>query len=99
MLRPSLAALVAVMCLMLSTSFVLAQTPPTSDPQALSFANQSIAALTQGNVISDVTVSGNATWISGSDNQSGTATLYAKGAGESRIDLNLSGGLQSEIRN
>jgi hypothetical protein len=87
------------MCLTLFVSYVNAQNPPTSDPQALSFANQSIAALTQGSTISDVTLSGNATWISGSDNQSGTATLYAKGTGESRVDLNLSGGLQSDIRN
>jgi hypothetical protein len=99
MLRPCAAALVAVICLTFLTPFALAQNPPSSDPQALSFANQSIAVLTEGSVISDVTLSGNATWIAGSDNQSGTATLYAKGAGESRIDLNLSGGLQSEIRN
>jgi hypothetical protein len=85
--------------LALSTVLAVGQNPPVSDPQALSFANQSVAALAQGSTISDVTLTGNATWIAGSDNETGTAMLYAKGTGEGRIDLDLSGGLQSEIRN
>jgi hypothetical protein len=78
---------------------VYAQNPLSSDPQALTYATQSMAALTNGTSISDVTLTGNFTLSSGSDNQSGSVTLYAKGIGESRVDLSLSGGTQSDVRN
>jgi len=71
------------------------QNPPSSDPQALAYAAQSIAALTGGTSISDVTLTGNVTW-NGTD--SGTATLRALGTGESRMDLALSSGTRTEIR-
>jgi hypothetical protein len=81
------------------TSSASAQNQPSSDPQALSYAAQSITALTGGATISDVTLTGNATWIAGSDNETGPATLYAKGAAESRSDLNLTAGMRTDIRN
>jgi hypothetical protein len=70
-----------------------------SDPQAITFATQSIAALTGGTSVADVTLTGNATRTVGSDVGTGPATLYAKGQYESRLDLNLSTGNRSEIRN
>jgi len=70
-----------------------------SDPQALAFAAQSLAALTGGTTVNDVTLTGNATLTVGSDVGSGTATLSAKGRYESRIDLNLDNGQRTEIRN
>ncbi len=72
---------------------------PVSDPQALALAQQSVAALTNGVAVSDVTLTGSATWIAGSDTETGPATLQAKGTGESRVDLNLSGSTRTEIRN
>jgi hypothetical protein len=71
---------------------------PASDPSALALAAQSIAALTGGTAISDVTLTGNAILVAGSDGELGTVTLRAKGTGESRIDLSLSGGQRSEVR-
>src|SRR6266446_5714859 len=62
----------------------LCQNPPPSDPQALGLAQQSIAALTNGIAVSDMTLTGNATWIAGSDVETGPTTLKVKGAGESR---------------
>jgi hypothetical protein len=70
-----------------------------SDPQAVTFATQSIAALTGGTTVTDVTLTGNATRTVGSDVGSGSANFYAKGQYESRLDLNLSTGSRSEIRN
>jgi hypothetical protein len=70
-----------------------------SDPQALAFAAQSIAALTGGTTVTDATLTGTATRTVGSDVGNGPATFYAKGQYESRIDLNLSSGNRSEIRN
>jgi hypothetical protein len=76
-----------------------ATTKNTSSSQALSYAAQAMAALTGGNTISDATLTGSATWIAGSDQETGSATLYAKGTAESRVDLNLNGNVRSDIRN
>ncbi|HZQ23307.1 MAG TPA: hypothetical protein VFA89_10945 [Terriglobales bacterium] len=78
---------------------VLAQTQPPSDPQALSFAAQSIAALTGGNAVSDVTLTGDVSYVAGSDVENGTFTLRAKGYAEGRVDLALSGGSYTDIQN
>jgi hypothetical protein len=75
------------------------QTSLQSNPQAVALAAQSIATLTGGSAISDVTLSGSATRIAGSDQQSGNVTLLAKDFAESRVDMNLNGGSRSETRN
>ena len=82
--------------IVLSSLAALGQTSTASDPQALAYAAQSIAALTGGNPISDVTLTGSVTWNAGADK--GTASLKALGNGESRMDLALSNGMRSEIR-
>jgi hypothetical protein len=61
----------------------------------MAYAARSIAALTGGNAISDVTLTGTVTW-NGTD--SGTAMLRALGTSESRMDLALSSGTRTEIR-
>jgi hypothetical protein len=76
-----------------------AQTNSVSDPQALALAAKSIAAITAGNPVSDISLAGNVTWFAGSDTETGTATLEAKGVNESRVDLILSGEQRQEIRN
>lgn len=92
--------IVSVLSLLLSSLPVLCQgQPPQSDAQAVALATQAIAALTGSTVVGDVTLTGNATWIAGSDVETGPVTLLAKGTGESRVDLTLSGGTRTEIRN
>jgi len=86
------------LALLACCNVVLAQGQPQSDPQAVAFAAQSITALTGGTTINDVTLTGNVTWIAGSDNEQGTATLKALGTGESRMDLVLPSGTRTEIR-
>lgn len=71
---------------------------PASNPQALGYAAQSIAAMTGGATISDVTLTGSVTWTAGSDIETGTATFLALGTGESRMNLVLSSGTRTEIR-
>jgi hypothetical protein len=75
-----------------------AQNPPASDPQALAYAAQSIAAIVGNVSISDVTLTGNVAWTAGSDSETGTATLLASGTGESRMNLVLPSGTRTEIR-
>jgi hypothetical protein len=91
-------AVVSIISLFVLASLAVGQNPPASDPQAVVYAAQSIAALTGGIAINDATLSGNSTWSAGSDNETGSGTFLAKGTNESRIDLALSGGSRSEIR-
>ena len=81
---------------------VFAQQPSTSitesSPRALALLQQSLAVLTGGQPITDVTLTGTARRIAGSDDESGEAT-YKAISGASRLDLNLSGGARTEIAN
>lgn len=83
----------------LATVVAVAQNP-ASDPQAITLAQQSVAALTGGTAISDLTLKVNVISILGSDYESGTGTFQARGTGESRSDLNLStSGPRTDVRN
>jgi hypothetical protein len=84
--------------ILLFAALVSAQNPPQSDPQAVSFASQSIAVLTGGNPIKDVTLTGTVTWSGGATPEMGTATLLASSTSESRMTLGLSNGTRTEIR-
>lgn len=81
------------------TLHAAAQSLPSSDAYAVSLAQQSITAMTGGNPITDARLTGTATWIAGSDKETGTVTLSARGVGESRVDLSLSGSTRTQIRN
>jgi hypothetical protein len=70
----------------------------TQNPTAVMLAARSVALLSGGRQIADVTLTGNATRVAGSDTGSGTATLKALGTSSSRIDLSLSDGTFSEVR-
>lgn len=75
------------------------QQTTTSSPQALSFLQRSLAALTAGKPITDVTLSGIVRRIVGPDDESGTAMLKAIPGGASRMDLSLPSGPRSEVLN
>jgi hypothetical protein len=70
-----------VFSLVIATLSAIAQTTSqtiTSDPLAVSLAQKSVAALTGGSAISDVTLNANVTWIVGSDNETGTGIFEAR---------------------
>jgi hypothetical protein len=75
------------------------QTPnsATAQPQPSTLLAQSMAALTGSVVVSDVTLTGTAEWIAGSDDETGSAT-YKSTSAANRLDLVLSNGTRSEIR-
>src|SRR5258708_35042937 len=81
--------------LVLSSS---AQQTTIQTPQASVLLQSAFAALVGANPITDVTLTGTARRIAGSDDESGTATLKAV-SGASRVDLNLSSGTRSEVWN
>jgi hypothetical protein len=71
----------------------------SSSPQAVALLQKSLAALTGGQTIMDVALSGSARRIVGSDDEAGAATLKALASGAGRIDLSLPSGSRSEIAN
>ncbi|HXX43308.1 MAG TPA: hypothetical protein VEJ38_01170 [Candidatus Acidoferrales bacterium] len=73
--------------------------PATSDPQAVALVQKALTALTGGASISDVTLTGTAERIAGSDDETGTATLMATSAGDSKVALGFPSGDRTEIRN
>jgi hypothetical protein len=97
----SFAFAVAFLCCIfaLSASAQQASTTATQNPQAVALATNSIAVLSGSAQITDVTLTGTATRIAGSDVGTGTVTLKALGTLDSRMDLSLSSGTRSEIRN
>lgn len=77
---------------------VVAQASRTSDPQALAYAAQSIAALTGGATINDLSLNANVILFVGPDRMTGTARLFALGIGASRVDLSLGSTTLTEVR-
>ncbi len=75
------------------------QSSATRDPRAVTLASQALQALTGGTAITDASLQASASYVAGSDQESGTASLEAHVGYESRIVLSLSGGQRSEVRN
>lgn len=71
----------------------------SSSVSASQLLQQSLAALQGNTPITDVTLSGTARRIAGSDDESGTVVIKALAGSGSRIDLTLPSGPRSEIRN
>jgi hypothetical protein len=93
-----LSTLVSFLIIASLPSFAATKPRAASNSQALAYAAQAIAALTGGNTINDVTLTGTATWTAGSDTENGSATFLGLGPGESRMDLALTSGTRTEIR-
>lgn len=76
-----------------------AQQATASAPQATALLQQCLAALTGGHPVIDVSLSGTAERVAGSDDESGSAMLKALAAGASRVELGLPSGNRLEILN
>jgi hypothetical protein len=75
---------------------LLAQTT-TSTPQPITVLQNALKALVGSTAINDVTLTGTAERIAGSDDETGTVT-YRAVTGCNRLDLNLSQGTRNGIR-
>jgi hypothetical protein len=76
-----------------------AQQTASSSTQASQLLQQSLAALQGNTPLTDVTLSGTARRVAGSDDESGTAVLKGLASGAARTDLSLSSGQRSEVQN
>jgi hypothetical protein len=81
--------------LVLSTPAQQSPAPPVQAPALLQSALVALAGTTS---VTDVTLSGTAHYIAGSDDETGTAVLKAI-MGATRVDLTLPSGLRTEIMN
>jgi hypothetical protein len=66
--------------------------------QAISLLKNASAAMSNGTAVSDISLSGSATRIAGSDQESGQVSFEAKGTQESKIVLSLTGYTYTEVR-
>lgn len=98
MARSAVVLSLLVLCATSGFCQTTASTPSVSDPQAIAIATKSLLAMTGGAAVNDATLTGTVRWIAGSDDETGTATFRAKGAGESRVDIDLNNGARSEVR-
>ena len=95
---PRLVLLLLVLALsVLASAAQLA--PSASSPQAIQLLQRALLALSGGAPPADITLTGTAHRIAGSDDETGAAVLKALASGASRMDLNLSSGPRSEIQN
>ncbi len=95
-MRPFRLWLVALFSFCVAMS-VIAQSPTSSSPQAVTTLQSAFQALIGKAATDDATLTGTAAWIAGSDEEIGTVVLKTVG-GTNRLDLNLSAGARSEIR-
>ena len=68
------------------------------DPNAVALAGQALQALAGVTALRDITLEANATYIAGSDEEMGAATLVALGNQQSLVTLNLTNGQRVEVR-
>jgi len=85
--------------LLLFVPVLHAQSPTSSSPQAVALAIQALSALVGTTTVTDATLTGTVIRTAGSDVDTGTVTLKVLGTSESRLDMSLSNGTRSEIRN
>jgi hypothetical protein len=91
--RPVISLLLVCACF---TATLLAQTT-TPTPQPITVLQNALKALVGSTAVNDVTLTGTAERIAGSDDETGTVT-YRAVATCNRLDLNLSQGTRSEVR-
>jgi hypothetical protein len=88
-----------VLVILSISQLTVAQQTASSNTQASQLLQQSLKAL-QGNAsLTDVTLSGTARRIAGSDDETGTAVFKALASGAGRSDLSHSSGQRSEVQN
>jgi hypothetical protein len=68
------------------------------DPNAVALAGQSLQALAGSTTLTDITLQASASFIAGSDQEMGPATLAALRNQQSRVTLSLTNGQRTEIR-
>jgi uncharacterized cupredoxin-like copper-binding protein len=73
-------------------------TAAVSDPNAVALANRALQSLAGGTALNDITLQANAAYVAGSDEETGVATLIARGNAQSVVTLNLTGGQRQEVR-
>jgi hypothetical protein len=85
-------------CLLLLPLSIQADQTAGTSAQGLLLLRQAFSAMVGTVSISDVTLTGTARRIAGSDDETGSVVLKAIGTGQSRIDFSFASGQSSEVR-
>jgi hypothetical protein len=98
-MRIKVLAFALSLLLISNSSARISQTPttPTTSQQAATLLAQSAKVLTGSTMINDVTLTGTAEWIAGSDDETGTVSLKALATGEASLAITLRSGTLNEI--
>src|SRR5258708_3901673 len=89
----------SVLSILLSTLISVSLFAQQTSTRASAMLQQALLTLSPSVSISDVTLSGSARRIAGSDDETGTVTLEAMAGGAARMDANFSSGQRGEIQN
>ncbi len=98
-IRRVIVFLFSALLIFLPASLAAQTTPVTSSAAAVNLAGQALRSLVGGTALSDITIQANANYFVGSDDETGTAVLIARGNAQSQITLNTSDGRLQEMRN
>ncbi|MGH9572021.1 MAG: hypothetical protein ACRD40_00610 [Candidatus Acidiferrales bacterium] len=88
---------IVIAFLLALTAAASAQSSPTASTQASDLLQQSLAAQTGGVPLADITLSGNVTFIHGTQTESGPMTLTALAVGTTRVEFDLPSGTRAEV--
>lgn len=103
-MRTSHLAVLLFLCSLIPESLSAQQSAPTATtsgpqtPQAASVIQQSIAAMTGGATVTDVTLTGTVTLTTGTSTESGTAVFVATASGQSLGTLTMPSGIHTNLR-
>jgi hypothetical protein len=87
-----------LLCLFLLPFPIRAQQTTVTPPQPSAVLLQAYRAMVGAASVGDVTLTGTARRIAGSDDETGTAVLKALATGEARMDFSFPSGQRSEVR-
>ena len=93
-----LTKLIRIAAVIVCTSSAIAWAQSGNPTQVSTLLSEALAAFGKGTIPIDLTASGNAVWIVGTQ-QSGTAVFRYKGAFETRLDITTPSGIYTELRN
>jgi hypothetical protein len=85
--------------LLLPSPALAAPQTATRDAQAVTLIQSSLTALTGSAAVNDATLQSTASYVAGSDQESGSALMVGRLTQESIVQLNLSRGIRQQMRN
>lgn len=91
-------ALLSSLCVLVPAELAAQSAAVSRDPEAVALLSRSLRAVTNGVPVRDVTLTGTARRIAGSDDEAGRVVAEALATGEMRVNYDYASGPRSEFR-